>query len=200
MIESFIRTLYHKNPREENHSHRVCSISGEIAKELGFSTYEIKRVELAGLMHDIGKISVSEEILNKTGKLDEKEWIQIKKHPEFGFKILSTSVDTLEISNAVLAHHERWDGKGYPKGIMGESIPIMARVIAVADTFDAITSIRTYKESMDEEAAIEEIKNCSGSQFDPIVAEAFINYWEKKCGSGLNTMDNNYNEMKTANI
>jgi len=166
MIESFIKTLHHKNPREENHSHRVSLISEKISIELGFSEYEIKRVKVAGLMHDIGKISISEEVLNKPGRLNDSEWNQIKKHPEYGFKILSSSVDTLEIAKAVLAHHERWDGKGYPKGIAGESIPIMARIIAVADTYDAITSERTYREPMNENAAIEEINNCSGSQFD----------------------------------
>lgn len=176
MIESFIKTLHHKNPREELHSHRVRLLSGKIAEHLGFSTYEVKRVELAGLMHDIGKISISEDILNKPGRLDQREWAQVKRHPEYGFKILSTSVDTLEIAKAVLAHHERWDGQGYPRGISRENIPIMARIIAVADTFDAITSERTYRDTLDDDQAIAEIKGCSGSQFDPKVVEAFLAY------------------------
>lgn len=179
MIESIIHTLHQKNPREEMHSQRVSFISEKIAIELGFSVYEIKRVKLAGLMHDIGKISINEDILNKPGKLDNKEWEQIKKHPELGFKILSTSVDTMEIANATLSHHERWDGRGYPKGLSSENIPIMSRIIAVADTFDAMTSNRTYRNSTSKEVALTEIKNCSGSQFDPIVVEAFERYYKK---------------------
>lgn len=174
MIESIIHTLHQKNPREEMHSHRVSSISGKIASELGFSEYEVKKVKMAALMHDIGKITINEEILNKPGKLNKTEWEQIKKHPEYGFKILSTSADTLEIANTVLAHHERWDGKGYPKGLHSEEIPIMARIIAVADTYDAMTSARSYKASIKEDDAIKEIQDCSGSQFDPLVVEAFL--------------------------
>ncbi len=180
MIESIIKTLHQKNPREEEHSRRVSFISEKIAIELGFSDYEIKRVKLAGLMHDIGKITVSEDILNKPGKLNAEEWQQIKSHPEHGFTILSTSIDTMEIANAVLAHHERWDGRGYPKGISSDSIPIMARIIAVADTFDAITSTRTYRSSRGEDEAMDEIVHCSGSQFDPIVADAFLRYMKNK--------------------
>ncbi len=176
MIDSIVKTLQQKNPREEMHSQRVSFISEKIAYELGFSEYEIKRVKLAGLMHDIGKITINEEILNKPGRLDENEWIQIRKHPENGFKILSTSVDTMEIANAILAHHERWDGRGYPKGIEKENIPIMARIIAVADTFDAMTSMRPYKEVVDESEAIEEIRRCAGTQFDSLVVEAFLRY------------------------
>ena len=176
MIDSIVKTLQQKNPREEMHSQRVSFISEKIATELGFSEYEKKRVKLAGLMHDIGKISIDEEVLNKPGRLKDEEWLQIKKHPENGFKILSTSVDTMEIANAILAHHERWDGGGYPKGIAKDNIPIMARIIAVADTFDAMTSLRPYKNVVSEIEAIEEIKNCAGTQFDTQVVEAFLRY------------------------
>lgn len=179
MIETIIKTLHQKNPREEMHSQRVSFIGEKIAIELGFSEYEIKRVKIAGLMHDIGKISINEDILNKPGKLDENEWLQIKKHPEYGFKILSTSIDTMEIANAVLAHHERWDGRGYPKGLHSEGIPIMARIICVADTYDAITSVRTYRDSKTEVEAVQEIVRCSGTQYDPVVVEAFLRFTEK---------------------
>lgn len=145
-----------------------------------FSESEIKRVQLAGLMHDIGKISISEEILNKPEKLDANEWMQISKHPEYGYEILSASLDTLEISNAVLAHHERWDGHGYPNGISKEKIPIMARIISVADTFDAMTSDRAYKEAVSDDLAILEIIKCSGKQFDPVIVEAFVNQFIRK--------------------
>jgi diguanylate cyclase (GGDEF)-like protein/putative nucleotidyltransferase with HDIG domain len=176
LIDTILKTLHQKNPREEMHSHRVSVISEEIAKKLCFSKYEIKKVKMAGLLHDIGKISIDEGILNKPSRLNKDEWEAIKKHPEYGFKILSTSVDTLEIAKAILAHHERWDGNGYPKGTMKSDIPIMARIIAVADTFDAITSLRSYKHEISEDEALVEIKRCSGTQFDPIVVDAFIEY------------------------
>lgn len=178
-IDSILKTLHEKNPREELHSQRVSFLCGKICEEMDFSEFETKRVKLAGLMHDIGKITISEDILNKPDKLDKKEWLEIKKHPENGFKILSTSIDTMEISNAILTHHERWDGKGYPKGLERESIPLMARIIAVADTFDAMTSTRSYKSCISIDKATEEIRQCSGSQFDPIVVSAFMQYLEK---------------------
>lgn len=178
-IDSILKTLHEKNPREELHSQRVSFLCGKICEELSLSEYETKRIKLAGLMHDIGKITISEDILNKPDKLDKKEWLEIKRHPENGFKILSTSVDTMEISNAVLTHHERWDGKGYPKGLEKESIPLMARIIAVADTFDAMTSTRSYKSCISIKDATNEILRCSGSQFDPIVVNAFMIYLGK---------------------
>jgi len=178
-IDTVLKTLHEKNPREELHSHRVSFLSGKICEELKFSEHEKKRVKLAALMHDIGKITISEGILNKATSLTNKEWLEIKKHPENGFKILNTSLDTLEIANAVLSHHERWDGKGYPKGISNDTIPFMSRIIAVADTFDAITSKRSYKKSVPMSDAIEEIKRCSGSQFDPFIVDAFLSYVDK---------------------
>jgi len=178
-IDTVLKTLHEKNPQEELHSHRVSFISGKICEELKFSEHEKKRVKLAALMHDIGKITISEGILNKSSSLTNKEWLEIKKHPENGFRILNTSLDTLEIANAVLSHHERWDGKGYPKGISNDTIPFMSRIIAVADTFDAITSKRSYKKSVPMSDAIEEIKRCSGSQFDPFIVDAFLSYVDK---------------------
>lgn len=174
LIDSIVQTLHQKNPREERHSQRVSVISAEIAQELGLSEYEIRKVELAALMHDVGKIVIDEQILNKVGRLNEKEWMQIRRHPEIGYRILATSSDTAEIAGAALAHHERWDGNGYPKGLAREEIPFVARIIAVADTFDAMTGRRPYREPMSRRQAIDEIKRCSGTQFDPIIVEAFL--------------------------
>lgn len=180
MIDTILKTLHEKNPREEIHSRRVSYISAKICQELLFSEHETRRVRLAALMHDIGKIAVSEEILNKPTTLNNKEWVEMRKHPENGFKILSTSLETLELANAVFSHHEHWDGNGYPKGLSGESIPLMARVISVADTFDAITNKRSYKKSIPTQDAIDEIKRCSGSQFDPKIVDAFLRYISNK--------------------
>lgn len=179
LIKSIGNTLYQKNPREESHSSRVSEISKKIVRELGLSEFEIKRAEIAGFMHDIGKIAIDEAILNKSGKLTDEEWHAMKKHPEIGFRILSTSVDTIDIANAVLSHHERFDGNGYPMGLKAEEIPFLARVITVADAFDAMTSYRTYKDEMTYDEAVNEIMSCAGSQFDPVIVKAFIQVYDK---------------------
>lgn len=174
LIDSIVQALHQKNPREEQHSQRVSILCAEIGGALGLSEYEIKKVELAALMHDVGKIVIDESILNKNDKLSDTEWQQIKRHPEIGYRILATSSDTAEIANAALAHHERWDGKGYPKGLKKNEIPILARIIAVADSFDAMTGRRHYRQPFTVEQAIAEIKRCGNTQFDPIIVEAFL--------------------------
>lgn len=174
MIDSMTHALHVKNPREEKHSQRVSELGGLIATELGLSDYEVKKVILAGLLHDIGKISIDESILNKEGKLSHDEWLEIKKHPETGYRILSGSADTIALSEAALSHHERWDGKGYPNGLKKEEIPLISRIITVADSYDAMTGPRTYRKVFTSDEAIDELLTHSGTQFDPIIVEAFI--------------------------
>ncbi len=178
MIETMVQALHQAEPREEMHSQRVSVLCEKIGENMGLSEFELKKLRLAGLMHDIGKIAIDKEILQKSTELTGLEWREIKKHPELGFKILSTSTDTMEIATAVYAHHENWDGSGYPKGLREESIPIMARIIAVANAFDAMTSFTTYKDPISAKAAIKEIKECSGSQFDPKVVDAFLDFFD----------------------
>jgi len=134
-----------------------------------------------GLLHDIGKIAIDDSILNKPGKLTEQEWEEIKRHPDIGYRILSTSYDFLELADCILAHHEKWAGTGYPKGLKGEDIPRIARIIAIADSYDAMTSERPYRKAMSEEEACIEIRKNSGTQFDPKIARIFI---EKVLGMG----------------
>jgi HD-GYP domain-containing protein (c-di-GMP phosphodiesterase class II) len=117
---------------------------------------------------------VDENILNKTGRLTEEEYEAVKQHPEIGFRILNTSNEMLRLSNYVLYHHERWDGKGYPTGIKGDNIPIQSRIIAIVDTFDAITSERPYRPARSIEMALEELKENAGTQFDPYLVMAFV--------------------------
>lgn len=179
LLESITHALHEKNPREENHSRRVSELCEEIAREMGFSEFEVKKVKMAGLMHDVGKIILDESILNKPGKLSQEEWEQIKKHPQMGYQILSASSDTIDIANAVLSHHERYDGKGYPKQLRGEEIPLLGRIICVADSYDAMTGPRTYKEVYSSEKAIKEILDNRGLQFDPDIADAFVRVMDK---------------------
>jgi len=178
MISTIITTLHEKNPREENHSKRVSEICQEIGKAMGLSDFELRKLRASGLLHDIGKIAIEEVILNKQEKLTEQEWNQIKRHPEIGYRILSSSSEMLELAECILCHHERWDGTGYPKGLKKEAIPKNARIIAIADSYDAITSERPYRNAQSREVAIEEIKKNAGIQFDPEISKIFI---EKAC-------------------
>ena len=174
MIDTIMKTLYEKNPREKNHSERVSILCQEMAKALGFNNEEINEIGIAGLLHDIGKIALDEVILSKKGFLNDDEWVQMKKHPETSYKIL-VSVHGLEtIAEYVISHHERWDGRGYPNQISGEEIPYYARIIALADAFDAMISERTYRKSLSIDEALLEIEKNKGTQFDPKLANIFI--------------------------
>ncbi|MBC8015586.1 MAG: HD domain-containing protein, partial [Sporomusaceae bacterium] len=123
---------------------------------------------------DIGKIAIEEGILNKPGMLTEQEWAEIKRHPEIGYRILSSSHEMLELTESVLSHHEKWDGTGYPKGLKGEEIPRIARIIGLADSYDAMTSERSYRKALSEDAVLKEIRENAGTQFDPEIARNFV--------------------------
>lgn len=173
-IETIIQTLYEKNPREKDHSTRVSVICQEMGIELGLSDIKIKQLETVGLLHDIGKIAISNEILEKEGSLSEKEWEEIKRHPEIGYRILSTTKEMTEIAEYALSHHERYDGKGYPQGLKGKEIPLMSRIITIADAYDAMVSDRPYRKGLSKDIAVEEMKKNAGSQFDPYLTEMFL--------------------------
>lgn len=145
-----------------------------IAKELNLGTAFYNKTKLAAKLHDIGKINLDQSILDKPGKLNEEEWLKVKKHPEIGFKILSSVREYLEIASIVMSHHERFDGMGYPNKIRENNIPLASRVIAVADSYDAMTQARPYRKTITKEEAIAEIKRCSGTQFDPNVVKIFV--------------------------
>jgi len=173
-IALIMNTLFEKNDREMLHSKRVSEICESIAIKMEFDKDDVNQIRIAGLMHDIGKIGIDEKILNKPQALDDDEWKEIKKHPEIGYRILNSATEFSEIAGDILSHHERWDGKGYPNGLIGEKIPLRARIIAVADAFDAMTVGRTYRAARSEEAAAQEIARCSGTQFDPQIVRVFI--------------------------
>jgi diguanylate cyclase (GGDEF)-like protein/PAS domain S-box-containing protein/putative nucleotidyltransferase with HDIG domain len=173
-IDIIMNALFEKSSRESHHSNRVSRICESFALKLGASTDEAKQIRLAGLVHDIGKISIDEKILNKTKPLDSAEWVELRKHPEAGWRILSSAKEFLELAQFILEHHERWDGTGYPKGLKGIEISKEARIIAICDSFDAMTSKRNYKKERSTEDALIEIKKGSGTQFDPDLVDAFI--------------------------
>lgn len=185
-VNAIINSLHEKNKREEQHSQRVSYLCEAIGIAMDKSESELKELKTVGLLHDIGKIAIDEKILNKPDKLTNDEWNDIKRHPEIGYRILSSVNDMAELAEFVLAHHERWDGKGYPKGLKGEEIPLQARIITVADTYDAMTSERAYRGAIDEDIAIDEIRRNAGTQFDPEVVRAFT----EKVISSRNKVEN----------
>jgi diguanylate cyclase (GGDEF)-like protein/PAS domain S-box-containing protein/putative nucleotidyltransferase with HDIG domain len=172
-VHVIINTLYEKNHREMLHSKRVSHLSELIARHMGLSKNRIEKIKLAGLVHDIGKIGIEERILNSPDQLTEEEWIEMKKHSEIGYRILRSADEFSEIAEYVLQHQERWDGSGYPKGLIAQEISLEARIIAVADAFDAMTGERTYGRVFEPDEAIREILNCAGTAFDPAVADRF---------------------------
>ncbi|WP_373481976.1 HD domain-containing phosphohydrolase [Acetobacterium sp.] len=173
-IDLIMNTLYEKSSREMLHSQRVSEICEKIAIKMDFDQDDISQVKAAGLIHDIGKMGIDEKILNKPGGLDSDEWKKIQRHPEIGYRILSSSSEFSELARYVLEHQERWDGKGYPKQLLGEEISIQARIIGVADAFDAMTCDRAYRKGLSVDEAVAEIKKCAGTQFDPKIAAVFI--------------------------
>lgn len=166
-IDLIINTLYEKSKREMHHSKRVSGICAEIASRMGFEKEAVNQIRIAGLMHDIGKIGIDEKFLDKPFELDGDEWKEMRRHPEIGYRILSSVKEFSEIAGYVLEHQERWDGKGYPRGLKGDTISVQARIIAIADAYDAMTSDRSYRKALSKEEALNEIRRCSGKQFDP---------------------------------
>ena len=173
-VYAIINTLHEKNKREENHSRRVSDLCERLAKAYGLGEMASNELRLVGLLHDIGKIAIHESILNKEGRLTYEEWKEMKRHAEIGYRILNSVEDMGSLAQYVLAHHEHYDGNGYPKGLKGEEIPLQSRIISIADAYDAMTAYRPYRQIVTSEQAAREIKRCIQTQFDPILAKVFI--------------------------
>jgi diguanylate cyclase (GGDEF)-like protein/PAS domain S-box-containing protein len=174
IIASIKTTVNEKSYETEEHAERMAALSRKLGLEVGLSEEELITLELATTLHDIGKISIDRNILTKPGKLTLEEWEELKKHPEVGYRITQTVPELRGVSEYILCHHERWDGKGYPQGLAGEDIPLLARILSVVDSYDAMTQDRSYKRGITKEEAIIEIENNAGTQFDPEIARIFI--------------------------
>jgi response regulator RpfG family c-di-GMP phosphodiesterase len=173
-IQSLADALEVKDPYTHGHSLRVSRYCVEVARTIGMSADDIRQIELGGRVHDIGKIGVREAVLNKPGPLTEDEYRHIMTHPAVGWRILSPLLHDVPMSlNIVRSHHERYDGSGIPDGLAGDAIPMEARIAAVADTFDAMTSVRPYRPGVPIPETLAEIKRNSGAQFDPVCVAAF---------------------------
>ncbi len=174
IILILVKALDFYSPYTKGHSERVAELSAKIAEAMDLPSEEIKKVYWAGILHDVGKIFVLQEIINKPGKLTDEEFEIIKQHPVKSYELVREIKGMEEIAKIVRHHHERWDGKGYPDGLKGEEIPLEARIIAVADAYDAMTSERPYRSALTPPEALEEIMKESGTQFDPQVVNAFV--------------------------
>jgi diguanylate cyclase (GGDEF)-like protein len=173
-VDTIMQTLYEKSAREQAHSIRVSNMCKKVANQLGLSHDRINEIEIAGMLHDIGKIAIEAKILNKPAKLDKREWLEIKRHPVVGYNILNTIDELKMLAQWILAHHERWDGTGYPVGLKGDDIPFESRIIAIVDAYDAMTEDRTYRDPLSKKDALHEIYKNAGTQFDPKLVDVFI--------------------------
>ena len=173
-IELIMNTLFEKSKSEEKHSNRVSRICQAIASKMELDQNTINQMKVVGMMHDIGKIGVDEKILNKSGSLTSTERVDIERHPEIGWRLLSSTNEFSEIAQFVIHHHEKWDGSGYPNGLKGEGIQLEARIIAIAEAYDAMTTKSTFDEKQTMEEAVKELKKCSGTHFDPEVVDVFL--------------------------
>lgn len=169
----------------KNHSENVATISKQIALAMGLPPNEVANIYFAGLVHDIGKTVIPCDIINKKGKLSLSEFDLIKKHSYFGYEALSKTASLKLIAELVLHHHERYDGQGYPSNLSGEDIPIGARILCVADAYDAMTNDRPYRKAISKKEALLELRRCAGTQFDKNIVEVFIGDWPQNCGGGL---------------
>ncbi len=178
-VRALAETIDAKSPWTRGHSERVTGIALKIAAEMGFSEEDLRDFRIAGLLHDIGKIGTNESILDKPGKLTDEELSEIRKHSEKGAEILAPIKQLSRILPTIRGHHEFYDGTGYPDGLKGTDIPLQARILAVADTADAMGADRPYRKGLSQEKIVAELKRCSGTQFDPEVVEAFLKTLEK---------------------
>jgi len=177
--DSLADTIEKRDPYTGGHTQRVTSYSLAIGKYLQLKPLERKRLKIASALHDIGKIGIEDHILKKPERLSPEEFDVIKRHSNMGAKIIEHIWQLREIVPGVKYHHEHVDGMGYPDGLRGEEIPVLAKIVAVADTYDAMTTDRPYRKAMDKGAAIEELKKCSGTQLDQGVVEAFLQAYQR---------------------
>lgn len=185
IITTLKTTLFERSDETEQHASRLKVYCSRIGETLNMRHNEIDELNLLAILHDIGKIGIEDKILKKPGKLTPTEFTKMKQHPVIGYKIASSVPQLEAISYFILTHHERWDGKGYPKGLKGEDIPLASRILAVVDAYDAMTNDRVYRKAMPQSDAIKELVNNKGSQFDPEVTNIFLDLIAKDTFLGI---------------
>jgi HD-GYP domain-containing protein (c-di-GMP phosphodiesterase class II) len=175
--ETLTRALDARDPDASAHASRVATLAEMLARRLDWRDAALEPLRLGGALHDLGKLTVPQGLLLKRSSLTRAELVRVREHPSAGARLLAPIAHARPLLPYVLYHHERWDGAGYPTGRSGPQIPIGARVLAVADAFDAMTSDRPYRSAMSVKAAVDEIERCAGGQFDPVVARIFVGAW-----------------------
>ncbi len=179
IVNALIKTITKKEFSTEGHSVGIQKLTEKMAHALRMSEESVQQLCQLAMFHDIGKVGISDHILFKPGPLTGEEILEIKRHCEIGFRIAQSSPDLSPIADFILKHHERWDGKGYPLGIKGEDIPLECRVLAIVDAYDAMISDRPYREALSHEAAVKELRDCAGTQFDPLLVDTFLGCFAK---------------------
>src|SRR5665648_3711 len=174
ILASIKAIMFEKSQETEEHAERMVQLSKLIGLAMSLTDDQLNELELLSTLHDIGKMGISVDILSKPSKLSDEEWVEMRRHPEVGFRIAQATSELIPIAKYILCHHERWDGKGYPQGLIGEQIPLLSRIVAIVDSFDAMTNDRSYRSAMTKGEAIEEIRRNSGTQFDPDIVNIFI--------------------------
>lgn len=198
-VEALAEAIEIKDRYTGGHAKRVAYYSSCIAKHMDMTDEERERIRLGAILHDVGKIGIEDSILKKKAPLDPYEWPVMKRHPELGFQMMNKVESLKDVIDGMKYHHERFDGKGYPDGLAGEDIPMIARIIAVADTYDAMVSTRPYRKGLDPKIAHEEIVKHSGTQFCPIVVEAFQQaFLYEKMGKGTGALRNREKKQKAS--
>jgi diguanylate cyclase (GGDEF)-like protein/PAS domain S-box-containing protein len=180
IIDALKRSHWRIDNKTEEHAKRLETLSREMGQAIGLSENQLSELCLLARIHDLGKIAIPNEILNKPGKLTNEEWDVMKRHPEIGYRIAQFSHEMNSIADGVLYHHEKWDGTGYPEGLKNVEIPLLSRIISVIDSYDAMTNDRVYQRALGAIYALNEIKRCSGTQFDPYIVKTFIEVMEKQ--------------------
>ncbi|NPV51964.1 MAG: diguanylate cyclase [Firmicutes bacterium] len=175
IISSLQRTLAETTHETEEHAWRLQDLALRVGHALGLTDSKLDELVLLAVLHDVGKVAIPDSILMKPGPLSPEEWGIMQKHPEIGYRIAQSSCELAHIAEGILAHHERWDGMGYPRGLRGDEIPLLSRIIAIVDAYDVMTHERPYKAPVSPQEALEELKRCAGGQFDPKLVDIFAN-------------------------
>jgi len=174
VLSALRETLQEKRHETEEHTHYITYMARLMGKALGLSPADLDRLALLSSLHDIGMITLSEDILSKSGPLNEQEWAQIRKHPETGYRIARSTDELANVAEEILSHHECWDGTGYPRGLRGEEIPLLSRISAIIEAYDAMMNHRPYRKALSSKEALEELKRCAGTKFDPSLVKVFV--------------------------